>query len=87
MEIGGHPPIPLAQNNCPLWHFPSYFSTVFWVPNFRGRFEALNEIFWRFGGQMVTFDMNLAPIESCKARIYLSNGISSTQIEYRMQKI
>ena len=19
MDIGGHPPIPLAQNNCPLW--------------------------------------------------------------------
>ena len=48
MDIGGHPPLPLAQNNCPLWQFPSYFSTVFQVLNFRGRFEALNDIFWRF---------------------------------------
>ena len=46
MEISGHPPIPLAQNNCPLWQFPSYFSMVFWVPNFQGHFEALNDAFW-----------------------------------------
>ena len=46
-----HPPIPLAQNNCPLWQFPSYFSTVFWVLNFRGRFKALNDIFLRFGAK------------------------------------
>ena len=46
MEIGGHSPIPLAQNNCPLWQFPSYFYTVFQVPNFRGCFEALNDVFW-----------------------------------------
>ena len=46
MDIGGHPPIPLAQNNCLLWQFPSYFSTVFWVPNFWDRFEALNDVFW-----------------------------------------
>ena len=45
MEIGGHPPIPLAQNNCPLWQFPGYFFTIFQVPNFRARFEALNDIF------------------------------------------
>ena len=25
MEIDGRPPIPLAQNNCPLWQFPSCF--------------------------------------------------------------
>ena len=49
MDIGGHPPIPLTQNNCPLWQFPSYFSTVFRDLNFRGRFEALNDVFWRFG--------------------------------------
>ena len=47
MDIGDHPPIPLAQNNCPLWQFPSYFSTVFRVPNFRICFEALNDVFLR----------------------------------------
>ena len=31
METDGHPSIPLTQNNCPLWQFPSYFSTVFQV--------------------------------------------------------
>ena len=34
IDIGGQPPIPLAKNNFPLWQFPSYFSTVFWVPKF-----------------------------------------------------
>ena len=51
MDIGDDPPIPLAQNNCPLWQFPSYFSTVFQVLNFWGRFEALNDVFWIFGAK------------------------------------
>ena len=50
MDVGVHPPIPLAQNNCPLWQFHSIFSTVFRVPNFQGRFEALNDGFWQFRG-------------------------------------
>ena len=50
MDISGYPPIPLAQNNCPSWQFPSYFSMVFWVPNFQGHFEALNNVVWLFGG-------------------------------------
>jgi hypothetical protein len=48
MDIGGHPPIPLAQNR--VFHLDS-FSTVFRVPNFWGRFEALNNIFWGFWAQ------------------------------------
>ena len=46
IDIIGHPPIPGDQNNYLLWQFPSYFSTIFWVRNVRGRFEALNDIFW-----------------------------------------
>ena len=60
MEISVHPPIPLAQNNCPLCQFPSYFSMVFRVPNFWGRFEVLNDIFlaiWRKNG---VINMHLA---------------------------
>ena len=42
IDPGGYqwlPTIPLAQNN--------YFRlTAFQVPNFRGRFEALNDVFW-----------------------------------------
>ena len=48
VDIGGHPPIPLAQKT--VFHLRS-FSTVFQVQNFRGRFEALNDIFWGFGAQ------------------------------------
>jgi hypothetical protein len=47
VDIGGHPPIPLAQNT--VFHLGS-FSTVFWVLNFWGHFEALNDIFLAFGG-------------------------------------
>ena len=68
MEIDGHPPIPLAQNNCPLWQFPSYFSTVFQVPNLRGRYEALNDIFCRFEGQMDAIGMHLANQKVVKLR-------------------
>ena len=57
-DIGGHPPIPLAQNNCPLWQFPSYFSTVFRVLNFQGRFEALNDVFLEIWGQMVAINIH-----------------------------
>ena len=38
MDIGGRPPIPLAQ------HIVSILG-VFRVPNFQGSFEALNDIF------------------------------------------
>ena len=51
MEIGGHLPIPLAQNSCPLWQFPSYFSANFRVLNLQGRFEALNDVFWILGAK------------------------------------
>ena len=66
MEIGGHPHIPLAQNNCPLWKFPSYFSTVFHVPNFLSYFEALNDIFVNSGGLMVFLYIYLATIKIIK---------------------
>ena len=86
MDIGGHPLIPLAQNNSPLWQFPSYFSSVFRVPNFWGRFEALNNVFCRFeGGGGIYNGMHLFPTEICKARTVLSNGLSRTQIGDRMQ--
>jgi hypothetical protein len=49
VDIGGHPPIPLARKT--VFHLGS-FSTVFWVPNFWGRFEALNDVFWGFGAQV-----------------------------------
>jgi hypothetical protein len=47
---GGHPPIPLARKT--IFHLGS-FSTVFRVPNFWGRFEALNDVFWGFGAQVI----------------------------------
>ena len=45
VDIGGRPLVHLAQNKL----FSSL--AVFRVLTFRGRFEALNDIFWQFGGQ------------------------------------
>jgi hypothetical protein len=42
VDIGGHPTIPLALIT--IFHLGS-FSTIFRVLNFRGRFEALNNVF------------------------------------------
>ena len=43
VDFNDHPPIPLAQRI--VFHFGS-FSILFRVLNFRGRFEARNNIFW-----------------------------------------
>jgi len=43
VDIDGHPPITLAQNN--VFQFDSFFM-VFRVLNFQGRFEALNDVFF-----------------------------------------
>jgi hypothetical protein len=43
VDIGGHPPIPLAQRPISIL---AVFFLVFQVLNFQGRFEALNNIFW-----------------------------------------
>jgi hypothetical protein len=56
VDIGGHPPIPLARKT--VFHLGS-FSTVFWVTKFRGRFEALNDVFWGFGEQAIRKDPSL----------------------------
>ena len=42
VDIGSHPPIPLDQK----YYFNSaFFSMIFQVLNFRGHFEALNDVF------------------------------------------
>jgi hypothetical protein len=40
MDVGGLPPIPTGS----FWQFGSFFPS-FWVPDLRGRFEALNNVF------------------------------------------
>jgi hypothetical protein len=45
VDIGGHPPILLAQNT---FFYLGSFSTIFQVLNFWGCFEALNNIFLTF---------------------------------------
>jgi hypothetical protein len=50
VDVGGHPPILLARKT--IFHLGN-FSAIFRVPNFRGHFEALNDIFWGFGAQVI----------------------------------
>ena len=45
VDIGGRPLVHQAQNKL------LSSLAVFRVLNFRGRFEALNDLFWQFGGQ------------------------------------
>lgn len=57
---------------------------VFGVLNFRGRFEALNDVFW----QRNNFANN-SPIQNhyCNPQLDLSNRLPSTPNRDRMQKL
>jgi hypothetical protein len=52
VDIGGHPPIPLARKT--IFHLGSFLA-FFRVPNFQGYFEALKDVFWGFGAQVGAF--------------------------------
>jgi hypothetical protein len=87
VDIGGHPPIPpIPRARKTVFHLGS-FSTVFRVPNFWGRFEALNDVFWGFGAQVTAKGTNLGPVENRSSRLDLSNGVSSAPNRDRMQKL
>lgn len=59
VDVGGHPPTHLDPHNClfqsfqfPKLHHSLLFLAVFRVLNFRSRFEALNDVFLGFWGNM-----------------------------------
>jgi len=83
VDIDGHPPIPQARKT--IFHLGS-FSTVFQVPNFRGHFEALNNIFWGFRAQVIAKKL-LGLVEYRSSRLDLSNSVSSAPNEDRMKKL
>jgi hypothetical protein len=59
--------------------FLGIVSIFFQVPNFQGCFEALNNVFWTFGG--------LGDVaKSCNPQIVISNEILCTPNRDRMQK-
>jgi hypothetical protein len=74
-DISGHPPIPLTQN---MGFHPSIFSTVFWVLNFRGPFEALNDFFFGSTSPRIYFKIDARPNEMCFPQLDLSNELSYT---------
>jgi hypothetical protein len=82
-EIGGHPPILLAQNRC--FHLGSCFLD-FWVPNFQGCFEALNDVFWAYHSYNVDLSHSVTT-KMCIPRINLSNELSYTQNGERMKNL
>jgi hypothetical protein len=45
VEIGGHPPFPIVSKQFSVNFGNLLFLAVFWVLNFRSRFEALNDVF------------------------------------------
>ena len=85
MDIVGHPPIPLAQKQ--LFQFDN-FSTIFWLLNFWGHFEALNDIFFGFvANQEIAKGSRLGTFHYSTPRRELSNGLSSDPNEDNMQKL
>ena len=95
MDIGGHPPIPLGAPPLSLsvFHFRHnlLFLAVFWVLNFRSRFEALNDVFWASRLQRITFCIiffwNCIHGESFSPRIDLSNEVWYALNGDRMPKL
>jgi hypothetical protein len=47
VDIGGHPPIPLAGKT--IFHLGSFSGS-----KLLGSFEGLNDVFWGFGAQVTT---------------------------------
>jgi hypothetical protein len=71
VDIGGHPPF-LAGSKQLSSNFDNLlFLAVFWVLNFRSRFEALNDVFWN----MLQLQHEIL-CNFCSPRIDLSNGLS-----------
>jgi len=60
VDIGGHQPLPTSSKHF-FGNFGNLlFLAVFWVLNFKSRFEALNDVFWQFGGLRVANKFPLA---------------------------
>ena len=76
VDISGHPPFHWLKTVISDWQF--------WVPNFRGHFEALNDIFlgiaWARSAIALLFCQ-------CTPRRDLSNGPSNDPNGDRMQKL
>jgi hypothetical protein len=83
VETGGRQPIPLAQNK--VFHLSS-FSTVFWILNFRVRFEALNNIFWTRHSHTVGFSVYFDE-EMYIPRVDLSNELLCASNGDHIQKL
>jgi hypothetical protein len=66
-------------------HISSFLSTFFWVLNFWGCFEALNDVFWPFGALN---DHGLPrTTNNLTSRLDISNKIFYTPNEDCMQKL
>ena len=86
VDVGGHPPTHLDPHNCLFqsFQFPKLqrsllFLAVFWVLNFRSRFEALNDVFLGIWGNMgpwthVASQSGSTRIDLSNELLYASNG-------------
>ena len=74
MNIGGHPPFPTGSKQFSINFGNLLFLAVFWVVNFRSRFEALNDVFWGIF-QLKKFHYEIF-INMCSPWIDISNGLS-----------
>ena len=90
MDTGGHPPIPLGAPPLSLSVFQFrhnlLFLVVFWVLNFRSRFEALNDVFWE-NRQKHGSSLDVPQIKSCSPWIDISNEVLSASNGDHMPKL
>jgi hypothetical protein len=84
VDICFHPPIPLAQKK--KFHLGSFLK-VFWVSNIWGNFLGPKRCFLGIWGQRDYLRNYFGTIENRSSQLDLSNGVSNTPNEDRMQKI
>ena len=85
-DLGGindHPPFHWLKTVISYWHFLA----VFRVPNFRGRFEAINDIFLGIICARRDSSSIILLFQYCTPRRYLSNSLSSDLNRDRMQNV
>jgi hypothetical protein len=72
VDISGHPPSPTGPK-----HVSGNFGNLLFLAvfNFRGHFEALNDVFWENGEEYGSY-INVSPAKICSSRIDISNELS-----------
>jgi hypothetical protein len=82
VDIGVHPPLPDSSHTTFILAVTvfilAFFFSDFQVPNFQGHFEALNDVFLDFWGDMGFLLLKPTPNGSCNSWICLIDKVSNS---------